>query len=228
MTCECCPNQGQNYVKHMTMIMCPECLAKEKALQLESNANAEHRVNEHNETMSLKLVEKIDYSNQIKSDIFNAETVSILEIKKIIDSDATIENKNFALAKQITDRINHFKKTIFEKNDEIIELSNKQRVVQTYLNNLSNSLRIEEREQIKLADINYKPAAVKPVKSKAINLAKPKKYDKTELHRFTNEINEFLISKGKAPIPESILQMVCVSRNMTPEQAANELKSKMG
>lgn len=220
MTCECCPNQGQNYVKYMTMIMCPSCHEKELSLQKESAALAEHRAIEVNAPIiefNLNRIQQIDQSIQIKSDIFNAETVSIIECKKVIDADKTIENKNFALAKLVSNRINHFKKVIFEKNEELIELSNKQRAVQIYLNNLANSLRAEEREQIKLADINYKPPVVKLGQSKPINLAKPKKYDKTELNKWANAIG----------VPMSVIQMVCIAKNMTPEQAANSLKENM-
>lgn len=218
MTCECCPNQGENYVKYMTMIMCPSCHAKELGLQKESAATAEIRVQEVKDVInpSLIKIQQIDQSIQIKSDIFNAETVAIVDIKKVIDEDTTIDNKNFTLAKIVNDRINLFKKAIFEKNEEIIELNNKQRANQIYLNNLANSLRMEEREAIKLADINYKPNQVKPVKSKPINLAK-QKYDKTELNKYAQLIG----------VPASVIQMVCVAKNMTPEQAANSLKENM-
>lgn len=218
MTCECCPNQGQNFQKYMTMIMCPSCIEKEKSLQMESAALQETRVQEVKDVISPSLIriQQIDQSIQIKSDIFNAATVSIIEAKKVIDEDPSIENKHFTLAKLLTERINHFKKVIFDMNEEMINKSNEQRAIQIYLNNLSNSLRAEEREQIKLQDISYKPNAVKPVKSKPINLAKVK-FDKTELNKWAQAIG----------VPASVIQMVCVAKNMTPEQAANSLKSNM-
>lgn len=215
--CECCPNVGPCEV-YLTMLMCSSCLTKQKELQAASESQAEARVLDYRNDSTTRLAEAkaIDLSIQVKSDVFNAETVSIIELKEIIDSNIEIpeEQKNFELAKVLTDRINGFKKAIFELNSEVIDKVTSQRAIQTYLNDLSNKLRSEEREKLKLADINYKPLPQKVSKPRE---SKVRKFDKTEIRKYA------LI----AGVPESVIQMVCIAKNMTPEMAANTLKGNM-
>lgn len=206
-TCEACTYVGKCDV-FMTMLMCPECIAKEKSLQIKSNGEADKRVE--------NLIEKsraIDYSIGVKEDIFNAQTISINELKLSIDGDDSITNKRFELAKQLLDRYQHFSKIIFDKQIEIQEDNTKQRAVQSYLNQLASTLRAEEREKLKLNDINYKPTDSKPKVSKVTT---KKGFDKVELVEWAN----------KANVPLAALQMICVAKNMSPQQAYEHLKSK--
>lgn len=208
-TCECCPTIGPVEI-HKTMLMCPECVIKEKRLEAESIAGAEDRVK-----TVLERAQSIDYSIKIREDIFNAETVSIAEIKSAIDTDSTIENKRFELAKRLTERYQHFSKVIFDKQQEIDADNTKQRAVQSYLNQLANQLRTEEREKLKLHDINYKPVDKTPKVSKVTT---KKGFDKFELVKWANSVD----------IPLAAFQMVCVAKNMTPEQAAEHFRKIKG
>jgi len=197
------------------MLMCPECLAKQKELQAQSEAQAETRVLDYQKDVQQRLeqAKNIDNSIQTKSDIFNAQTVAIVELKKLIDEDLTIEDsqKNFRLASILTDRMNGLKKAIFDLNTEVIDKTNAQNAIQVYINNLSNKLRTDEREKIKLADINYQPNPIKVSKPRA---PKVPKFDKVELNRWAQYVG----------VPASVIQMICVSKNITPEQAAHQLK----
>jgi hypothetical protein len=217
-TCECCTYEGPSCEIYMTMLMCPECLTKQKELQAKSEAEAETRVTEYRTESSARLIEaqKIDNAIQVKSDIFNAETVAIIELKNIIDADESValDQKHFKLAQVLTDRVNGFKKAIFQLNTEVIDKINAQRAIQTYLNDLSNKLRVEEREKIKLADINYQPNPVKVSKPRE---SKVKKFDKADIRKWALF----------AGVPESVIQMVCVAKNVSPEEAANILKANM-
>lgn len=206
-TCEACSYIGKCDI-FMTMLMCPECIEKEKLLQTDSKNHADTRVQ--------SIIEKsraVDYSIGFREDIFNAQTISINELKSAIESDVSITNKRFELAKQLTDRYQHFSKIIFEKQQEISEESTKQRAVQSYLNQLATTLRTEERERLKLNDINYKPSESKP---KVTKVTTKKGFDKVELVEWAN----------KANVPLAALQMICVAKNLTPQQAYDHLKSK--
>lgn len=206
-TCEACPNVGdmQMYPDVNGMLLCNDCIAREESIRL-SPESQQARVT------SLNDVIKTDQSIKLRSDIFNAETVSIVAIKDIIDKDESIVNKHFKLAEVITTRLNLFKKAIFEKSEELVELNNKQQAIQSYLNDLANKLRIDEREKIKLQDIEYKPISTKVTKPRTS--VTPKKFDKSEIRKYAVLAN----------VPESVLQMVCIAKNMTPEQAMNSLK----
>lgn len=217
-TCEACPNVGpcELYPDISGMLLCRDCIDKEEKI-LMSPENQQKRV-DASIAATMKLIEKsrvVDYSLQVREDIFNAQTISIHELKEAIDNNPSIENKHFFLANELNERFQHFRKLIFDKQAEIVEESNKQRAVQSYLNQLSNKLRADEREKLKLQFPDYKPFE-KPVgKPKTITTAK--KYDKTELVKYANETG----------IPLAALQMLCVSKNMTPQQAAEHMKKIM-
>lgn len=206
-TCECCPTIGPVEV-FKTMLMCPECVAKEKSLSKDSELQAEQRVN-----AVIEQGRTIDYSIRVREDIFNAQTLSIVELKETIDSDSSITNKRFELAKQLTDRYQHLSKVIFDRQVEIDADNTRQRAVQSYLNQLATQLRSEEREKLKLSDINYKPTDGKP---KVTKVTTKKGFDKTQLVEFAN----------KAGVPLAALQMICIAKNMSPEQAYEHLKGK--
>ena len=214
-TCESCPNIG---IMNLSggILLCRECIAKEieTSLAHQSPELQEQRLKEHRErTTIIAQSRAIDSSIQVRTDLFNAATISIIELKSAIDSDETIANKNYTLAEELSKRFHHFKKIIFEKNEEIISASNNQKAIQVYLNQLANSLRVEEREKLKITDINYKPGVIKPIVKKV----SVKKLDKVELRKFAAELG----------IPEFTLQMLVVSKGWTVEQAANHLRKSI-
>ena len=98
-------------------------------------------------------------------------------------------------------------------NQKIVEAGNEQKAIQVYLNQLANTLRVEEREKIKLTDINYKPTATKITTPKPVKTS-AKKIDKVELRKYAAELG----------VSEFTLQMVVVSKNLTVEAAANILR----
>lgn len=212
--CDCCPAIGIVEIRYGNMLMCDTCWKKEQDTHNETMKpeNQQARVN----AMNAAIVEsrKLDSSIQVRSDLFNAATMSIVELKKLIDDNPSISNKPYALAETLTERFTHFRKVIFDANESIIQATNNQQAIQVYLNNLANSLRVEEREKLKLSDINYKPGSVKPVKTPTIKTRKIGKLDKKELDKYAKELG----------VSAFTLQMLCVSQGITPEQAANKLR----
>jgi len=166
------------------------------------------RVNEMN--IALAKAHEIDNSVNVLTDLFNAETLSIVELKAAIDNDANITNKPYALASEVKARFLKNQQVIFDANQTISDAVSKQKAEQVYLNTLANQLRSEEREKLKIADINYQPGAVKAVKPATI---KTKKIDKAEVKKFAAE----------SGIPEYMIQQTCVQKNISPEDATKEI-----
>jgi hypothetical protein len=167
--------------------------------------------------IAIEAAKLIDNSISVRTDIFNAATIAIIEIKNTIDADANIVNKPYALAETLKNRFNHFKSVIFEHTEAIVTAGNEQKAIQVYLNNLANSLRAEEREKLKISDINYQPSKPKVVTPRAISTKSSKKIDKKEVERYARELG----------ISAYMVQMVCVSKGLSPEQAANVIRKSI-
>lgn len=227
-TCETCGNSGTCDIVYGNVLMCVDCQDKEKKAQEDLAAGADARVEESRQNADARAkitkAQQIDHSIQIIQDIFNAETVAIVDIRNVIDADESIPEKHFALAKSLEDRHTHFQDVINAARDTIKEAESKQRAIQQYYNELANKLRVEEREKIKLRDVNYKPLEKKIAKPKAPSI---KKFDKAELIRTANAINkEFPQVPINLIMPN--LQTLVISKNMTLEAASNVLKGMFG
>ncbi len=223
-TCEVCPTTlaelksetpAKSLSIFMTIWMCPSCLNKEKELQGKSKAEADARVQ-----TSRLLVEsrRIDESIQVREDVFNAHTIAIIDLKTAIDSDTTIQNKPLALAEELHRRFQHLSKVIFDTRVILSDAGNQQRAIQTYMNTLSNQLRSEEREKLKLQDINYKPDVVKNPKIKSSG--KPKKQPTMK------ECKEMAAAFGIDV--EFIRARQIRQPNETVEESAREIAKKLG
>ncbi len=233
--CECCPNivPVKEIKKYAGMNMCIECYTKEIELQKANNTPEaqQARVDAHNAAIEearqnqvpavlsmnriLQQGREIDSQIKVRTDIFNAQTIAIEELRKAIESDATITNKPLALANELDARFGILKTAIFELNEQVIAKSNEQKALQTYLNQLVLKLRAEEREKFKQHDLTYEPkAAPKPKVNKGPT---KKKIDKEEINKYSKELG----------LPPSILQMMCVSRNMSPKEAFDEMQKTL-
>lgn len=225
--CEVCPAKDiEIHVHYGNLWMCDSCWAKEAALKAEVNKpeNVEARVNATRlnpiTPIDSKVIETsraIDASIQVRTDLFNAATVAIMDIKTAIDADTTITNKPAKLAETLMDRFNHYKQVVFELNEKIVEAGTQQKAIQVYLNQLANSLRAEEREKYRITDINYKPNAPTVKAVKTITTRKSTKLDKVELRKYAAEIG----------IAEYTLQSFVVSKGVTVAEAADMIKKSI-
>jgi len=199
------------------MLMCDACWQKEQQLKAENFTpeKQQSRVTALNRAM--EAARKIDADVTVSTDLFNAATVAIVDLKKAIDENPEITNKAFFLAKELTTRFNHFRQVIFEAQATISDAANNQRAIQSFLNTFSNQLRAEEREELKLQDINYQPKPPKTVKPATVKTRKSSKLDKAELAKYAKELQ----------VSEFTLQMLCVSGGLTPEAAANKLRKSI-
>ena len=236
-TCESCPTVGPCEIYSpeptISLLLCPNCIRNEELARESPAAQAQRlkmindRSNRSDVPTTIRLPQSaldlinrakvIDDSVQVRSDIFNLQTISINELKQSIDADESIKDKSYQLAVVLTERLNHFKKVIFELNEEMVNKATEQRAIQTYLNELANRLRTEQRDELKLRDINYQPDPVKIVKPRVSSALQPKKIDKSEVKRWAKEIG----------MPEQMIQMTCISKNMSPEDAAKHIQKTM-
>lgn len=211
--CESCKkNVETKFSNKYWMWVCETCLADTDSMNIVhmSLEQQDKRVAEGREfykNRELERIKTVDQQVQLRTDIFNAETVAIVEIKTIIDNDENITNKPYALACMLSERYQHFKKVIFDLGEQQIEKQNQQRAIQTYLNQLADKLRIEEREKLKISDLSYTPTAPKLTISKP----KPRKtFDKAELAKYA----------GECGLPLATFQMLCVQKNLQPKEMA--------
>jgi ribosomal protein L37AE/L43A len=215
--CEVCNGKGIVVrSRYQGIWFCDPCYTKEQtelANHLEPVKQAERVARMDELHKAVTESEKIDSSIQVRTDLFNAATTAIVELKASIDVDTTITNKPYALAEKLMARFSHFKQVVFELNQKIVEAGNQQKAIQVYLNQLANSLRADEREKLRLADISYKPSAPKIAKVSAVKTA-VKKLDKVELRKYASELG----------ISEFTLQMIVVQKGISVEDAAKLLR----
>lgn len=220
--CEVCEKKDVTITCHYgNMWFCDDCwLLEEQATAANNTPEAQEArvIASKNET--LVAVKEIDNSIQIRTELFNAATVAIMDIKKAIDDDANIANKPYALASALKDRFEHFKQVVFQLNEQLIEAGNNQRAIQQYLNNMANQLKAEEREKLKIQDLSYQPKPVKQptVRKIGTSQTKPKtKVDKAELAKAVKDtgVSEFMITQ------------ICLAKGCTVSEAVAIIKKSI-
>jgi len=199
------------------MWFCDECYNAEIEAQVEM-VNNNPIIVDNKLNAALNTARQTDDSIIVRTDLFNAATVSIVELKQSILDDSSIINKPYALAEELMRRFTHFKSVVFELNQKVIEAGNQQKAIQVYLNQLSNQLKVEEREKLKISDISYKPVAPKSIGAKSIKTTTTsKKIDKVQLRKFAAELG----------VSEFTLQMLVVQKGISVETAANMLRNSI-
>lgn len=211
-TCEVCSRSG-SLEPYIDMLFCADCIKKERDAQAELVRTAHERVEaERNRGNSvLALNKQIEAGIQISQDIFNSKMISIAELKTAIDNDPSIENKHFELSKVLDARFTHLAAVLLEVTEAQKQALNEQRAIQTFYTDLAKKLRGEEREQIKLKDLTYIPIPPKAVTTRKITV---KKYDKAAIRS----------ASDASKIPEQLIQMTCIGRNITPLEAVRILR----
>jgi len=222
-TCECCGNSGKCDVMYGNMLLCQNCIEKEKSLQ-EDNSKPEVIAARVDAASLIAKNQQIEQGLNISEDLFNAKMISIIEIKRTIDLDESIplDKKIFELAKVMDTRYTHLREILPKQKQVVAENENEQRAIQTYYNELAKKLKAEEREQLKLKDVNYKPIEPAIKKQKAPST---KSLNKIQLHKFAADIaNEFPSQKDLALV---VLQSVMVSQNCQTVEAAYNIYKGM-
>lgn len=222
--CEACPNVGELHVfgkDGRVMALCQSCRDAEEQILLKdytppdvNSPEANKRVEEHNALHDvLKKAKEIDTSIRFTADMFNAKTIAIVDIKKAIDDDPTIENKNYKLAEFLKERIEHFNGVIFDTRRVLTDAFAEQKAAQIYMNELANRLRAEEREKLKIADITYDAKAPKTVKPKTIKVSNTSD-EKEKIKKLCKELG----------IQEYTFTLVKLAKKWTVEETGNHFR----
>lgn len=218
-TCDSCGNtcgiDGKIHGQR-NLLLCPECFDKEVEAYRNSSSEIDHTAQIINGLQTpaseiLKVSRTIDSSVKVKEDLFNAKTKAIVELQDAINRDDSIADKHFTLCKAIEERFNHLTSILHDLKNKQEDALTDQRALQTFFQMRAQQLSIEQREQIKLKDLNYKPEPPKLVKSKP---APVRKFD----------INQLKLASAESKIPLQALQAVCVSRNVSALEAVRILK----
>lgn len=223
--CEVCEKKDITITCHYgNMWFCDDCwLLEEQATAVNSVPSAQSaRITESRiaQNTVIAAAQAIDNSINIRTELFNAATVSIMDLKKAIDEDANIQNKPYALAEELTKRFEHFKQVVFSLNEQLMEAGNQQKAIHVYLNNMANQLRAEEREKLKIADLNYQPKALnKPTVRKigTSTTTKKVKIDKTEVAKYVKELG----------VSEFMIHQICLTKNCSVAEAAAIIKKSI-
>jgi|SRR6187399_1438012 len=186
--CQACKNIGPvNPVK--TILMCESCETKEITATLEANKpeNVKARVdavqnaftvgngngNAKIAAISHEASRILHNEISVREDIFNAHTKSIHALDQELHSDPSINNPNYVLAETIMASIKNFQDVMFDGMALVVKAGNEQRAAITYLNQMANRLRVEEREKLKIEDLNYKPLPPKLAKVGINKIGRP-------------------------------------------------------
>lgn len=213
--------QTDNLRTYAGMIVCQSCYTLEQsALKKTQSPEA---VAERHAASTLERAQQVDYSIQVRSDIFNAETVSLHAIKEAIDTDDTITNKPYVMAEKVMERYKHYKDVVFELQQQAVEAGERQQATLRYLNNFANQLRVEEREKLKIQDISYQP------KSPTIKVAKIR--NNASKMASTKEISvavaEFNKELGVSIFQPFQIKTMMLQKGATLSQVINDLRKSI-
>jgi len=182
LECESCPNIGIEYAPYKIIDdinMCTACQVRDAEIKLEVHANevnhpSQKNVNPVDLINNLHEVVKqgVPFELKTSQDFFNAETIAYVDVQKQIDADDSIpqDEKRFAYHNYIKTQHELFRKRLFELKKEELELSNRDKALQYILNSITHKFKTEERDALKLQDINYVPKVV-AVKAPKVKLS---------------------------------------------------------
>jgi|GraSoiStandDraft_4_1057263.scaffolds.fasta_scaffold00110_9 hypothetical protein len=201
--CETCDRTNlQITLEAHNMWMCEFCVAEETA--------AITRAGEVN--VLLEESKKIDYSIQIKPDVFNAKTTPAIELQASIQQDENIkeEDKLYTFAKAMQERADILRKAIFDDRAALLEKENEYRMWQSQIQSAAGMIRDKRREEFKASDISYQPQAPSKPKSQT-----PKAPSASSFKR--NELKDACAKYGVDPVA---VRVIMLQKNMTAENAA--------
>lgn len=209
--CDACPKIGTDLfeVVGSKMRLCATCY------QAEVKAIADSKVI----AATLQTAKVVDNSIQLKADIYNAATVSFIELKTAVDNDASIpaEKKTEAFMRAVQERITHLNDVIFNTRNELQSWSQN---TQEFI----GKLRAEEREKYKKFNVTYTPA---PVTKAAIKGTRTKKSDSGKAPSVKFNLAEAKVAAAKYNVPLVGIQMLATQKNLTAEEAAKQMAAIM-
>jgi hypothetical protein len=208
--CEVCARTEVNLIlqKNGNIWMCDTCYADDVATT-EKNTHARAVIDN---------ARKADASIELKQDLFNAGTVSFIELQAAIEANTEIpaDRKNFSLMQEVAARIEKLNVVIFTEEAALLQKKNERHALLINAQNVAAKLHAVEREKFKQYDVNYKPVTPKSVKPKSVKT--PGKFDKTAVFE----------AAKKYGVPAAQVQSVILSKNLSAEDAAKHMAQLLG
>lgn len=207
--CECCDATDVVIrTQHGSIKMCEACIAKEASVVPAVNA-------------IIASSHAVDSTIKLKTDIFTAKTVAVVELHGAIQADDTIpaDMKDFKMAEECSKRYQHLKDVIFAKRQELLEAENEARAWQVNTQEFAGKLRTELKEKFKQFDLNYQPPQEKIKKPRATSAPKMSQAEKVKQARE---------AASKYGVDANAVLMTMVSRNMTADDAAKHFAKLLG
>lgn len=207
-TCGFCDKENVELVMRHNRLICAECAAL--------SDNTDKTAAKVNSVVQAAHIE--DEKIKLKQDIFNAATVSFIELRSAIQNDETIPpaQKGYKLAEEIEQRILKLQPILFEQREAVQQTEN---TLYQYVKNLQSvtaTLTKEQQEKFKKYDINYNPQSPK------FKEAKEKKAKKAKAAKRPTNFNrrELPTVCAKYKVPADMVAMIGVQHNITAEEAA--------
>jgi hypothetical protein len=208
--CEVCTRpegiEAKLTLMHGNIWMCPTCCEEDTTLTTQTAKNV------------IDFSRKIDTQVVLKQDVFNAGTISFIELQAAIENNAEIpaEKKNLSLMQEVAARIETLNAAIFSEEAALIAKKNERHALLINAQNVAARLHAVEREKFKQYDITYQPAKPKTTKPKAVKA--PAKFDKTAVFEAAKKYN----------VPAAQVQSLIVSKNLSAEDAAKHMATLLG
>lgn len=206
--CDACPKTDIDvFPTHHGMVMCAECRDKEIAAVARSK-----------EAVAIvETARKVDTAIELKQDVFNATTVSFIELQTAIGQDDAIpaDQKDYRVVKECADRIDRLTAIIFAEEAALMAKKEARHAWLVQTQNLAAKLRADVRGEFKQYDVNYNPQPPKSSKPKAVKAPSvSKKMDKTAVFE----------AAKKYGVPAAQVQGMVISLHISPDEAGRKLK----
>lgn len=213
-TCDICGNSGECNLTSDDRLLCPDCDYKDLRDRTPEELNSRA-------TEVRRKFNEIDAGIQISTDIFNAKTIGIHQLKLAIDADSSVpaDKKYFTLATAIDVRFTKLTEIIYGAKETVLHAENEQRAIQTYYNELGKRLRQEEKEKLRLRDATYIP--ITP------DVKKTPKAPKVKVIANPAEVRAACVRHG---VPDAVMlvTMLMVAKKYSVEDAIDVYKQTKG
>lgn len=189
--CECCDaTDTQLYLMHGNILMCQNCMEREPKL--------EKQVTEAKAILAESKL--IDNSIEMVADVWNAATVSFVELEAAVQHDETIpvNEKNFTIVKLTAERIKKLDELIFAEQTALNQKKNERHALHTQVQVKVANLTDEQKKFWSQYDVNYKPVTPKKVKPTT---------DKIPSKKTKFDLDAIKAASAKYGIPAATIQM---------------------
>lgn len=209
----CNAMQVEVWLMHGNMLLCADCK------KLEENAMMVASERSRDANKFLQTFRAVDEQTKLKTDIFNAKTQPIIEMRAAIEQDESIpsELKTEAATKECERHYLHFRDVLVrDARQRLNELENEMRMWQVAGQEFAGKLSEAASKKFQLFDVNYTPTLVKDKKPKVVKPTTPKLSAKERV-RLAND------AAAKYGVEASIVLSMMEVRKITAEAAAKIL-----